>query len=222
MLAIPLLACAVPAAAEPGYSLSLATDDRYRGQTTSDGRPVATGTISYDDASGLYLGGSVTFSPTRDNGIRPIRWVQYGGYAHRLPSGLALDIGVTNRIYSRDVTLEYARAFVQGYVGVIGRNVSARLYYAPDYDGANGAAVYGEVDALLFDRENWSVTGHVGASMQGESRREAAHGPEFDLRLATTRRLGRLGLTASLVGTAPERRGDRWRGALVLAGTRAF
>lgn len=148
--------------------------------------------------------------------------MQYGGYAWRLPLGLALDMGVTNRVYSRDVTLDYARAFVQGYVGVVGRNVSGRIYYAPDYDGANGAAVYGELDALLFDRGAWSLSGHVGATMQGESRREAAHGPEIDLRLAATRRFGRLGLTASVVGAAPEHRGDRWRGALVLAATRAF
>src|SRR3954447_10821997 len=74
-----LLAIAVPARAEVAFSGLIASDDRYRGESTSGHRPVATFPASYDDASGFYLGASFTAVAARD-GIEPLRSVQYAGY----------------------------------------------------------------------------------------------------------------------------------------------
>src|SRR6476469_4008897 len=98
--ALPLLAIAAPARAELAFSGTIASDDRFRGDSTSGNRPVATLSGAYDDPSGFYLGVSVTAVAAGDYGIKPLRSIQYGGYAKRLKSGLSLDFGITHRISS--------------------------------------------------------------------------------------------------------------------------
>src|SRR4051812_13205191 len=55
-----LLAIAAPARAELAFSGTIASEDRFRGDSTSGHRPVATLTGAYDDPSGFYLGISFT------------------------------------------------------------------------------------------------------------------------------------------------------------------
>ena len=213
-----------PAAAQvgPGYSLSIASDDRFRGHSTSDKRPVATGTISYDHASGVYAGLSLTGGPTRDEGLRVLRSVQYLGYARHVGPGVSLEGGISHRIYSRQATVEYARTFTECYVGVTGRRVASRLFYSPNYDAYHHSATYAEVDALLLNQGDWSVTGHLGLLASPTYRQGDPQRVEVDWRAGVTRRLGRLSLSATLVGGGPDYRDHRFRGTAVFALTRSF
>lgn len=206
--------------AEPTYTLTLVSDDRFRGQSTSSSKPALTGTIAYDDLRGPYLGVSVTAGLTGD-GIRLLRSVQYLGYARRVGHGLSIDLGVTHRFYTSAATVEYARQFTEFYAGLAGRRVSARLSYSPAYHGQGNSATYGEVDALLLDRGDWSLNAHVGAlapPMYGR------HPQRFkpDGQLGLTRRLDRLAISATLVGGGPSERDHRYHGTLVVAATRNF
>jgi uncharacterized protein (TIGR02001 family) len=215
---------AAPAAAQvgPGYSLSVASDDRFRGQSTSDELPVATGTISFDHPSGGYAGLSLTAGPTRHDGPRLLRSVQYIGYARRLRPGLSLDAGVSNRIYTRQATVEYARRFTQFYVGIVGRRLSSRVFFSPNYDGNARSASYAELDALLLNRGAWSVTGHLGGLAPPSEPGRPVRRIEVDYRLGLARRVGRSAFSATLVGGGPDEEDHHFRRAFVLAATRSF
>lgn len=221
------LGLAAPAArAELGYSLTVASDDRFRGASTSDRLPIGTLAISYDDTSGVYGGISATLGPVRGEGVRVRRSVQYIGFAQRLSPQVSLDIGVSNRLYDRRATVEYARRFAQFHAGVIGRRVSSHLFFAPDYDGYGNPATYGQVDALLLDRGHLSITGHVGALRPSRSKRYG-RGLEYDWQLGASRRIGtQSSIGLSWVGGGPEpvyaRAARRGGSALVLSASRSF
>lgn len=188
----------------------------------SDERPVATASASYDDVRGPYAGVSVTAVATKDDGVQPFRSVQYVGYAHRLRSGLTLDAGVTNRIYTRYFTGEYARRFLEGYVGVIGRKVSAHLYLSPDYDGFGGDSAYIEANALLWERGRWSLVGHAGLlapSREPDQRRALK---EVDWRLGLNHNFGRLQVSAQWLGSGPDHETRRWQSGVVMGAVRSF
>lgn len=210
------------ASAEPGFSLTAASDDRFRGRSISGERPVATALASYDDVRGPYAGVSVTAVATRDEGVQPLRSVQYLGYAKRLHSGLTLDAGVVSRLYTRQFTGGYADVFVEAYVGVIGRRVSGRLYLSPDFDGRGGNSAYAEVEALLFERGRWSMSGHLGllAPPREPGQRRALK--ELDWRPGATRTFGRLGVSLQWVGSGPDDDTRRWQSGAVLSATRSF
>ncbi|WP_225421590.1 TorF family putative porin [Sphingomonas parva] len=217
------MVCALgaPAAAraEVAASASLASDDRFRGVSTSRSRPVAGLTLAYDDKSGFYLGVSGTLVLTRDDGIRPLRSVQYAGYARRVASGLQVDAGVTNRIYGSGYAGGYGR-LTEAYVGLVGRRVSAHLFYSPDGDGYGGDTLYGDANALLVARGAWSLSGHVGLLAAADD--AGAHRLVADGRLAVTRRFGRASLSLTWVGATPARKDEGARGTILLSVSRAF
>src|SRR5436190_194451 len=67
--AAAFLLTASPATAQAGVAVSIFSDDRFRGYSLSDGRPVGILDLSYDAANGLYgaLSGSVV--ATRHDGL---------------------------------------------------------------------------------------------------------------------------------------------------------
>jgi uncharacterized protein (TIGR02001 family) len=215
-----LLPFAAPAQAQLAFSGTIASDDRYRGDSTSGDRPVATFSVAYDDAHGPYAGISFTAVATGE-GIEPLQSVQYAGYVQRLKSGVSLDVGATHRISSHYYTGEYGREFTEAYVGIVGRRLSSHIFFSPDYDG-HGASVYAEVDGLLLDRGNWSLTGHVGALAPPSEAAERHRGFAADARLGATRRFGRTALSLALVAATPNRDRDRWRDTILVSLTQSF
>ncbi len=188
--------------------------------------PVGTLAISYDDISGLYGGASASIGPVRGDGVRVLRTVEFIGFARRIAPMVSLDVGVSNRLYDRHATVEYAHRFAQFYAGVIGRRVSSHIFYAPDYDGSGNAATYAQVDALLVERRRLSLTGHVGALRPPRSERYGRP-LEFDWQLGATRRIGaRSSIGLNWVGGGPEvdeeRTAPRWRGTLLVTASHSF
>ena len=220
-LAALLATCPLAAAAEPGYSVSLASDDRFRGRSTSDGLPVATATLSYDDRRGPYIGASLTAGPTRHDGVRLLKTVEYIGFAQRLSSRVTVDAGVSRYAYSRHATVDYARKLTQVYAGVIGRRWSARLSHAPDYDGYGHAATYAEVQIVPATFGPWSLTSHAGV-LSPLSHARYPTPWTVDWRIGVVRSWNRLTIGTALVGRGPDRRVGAPRAALVAAITRAF
>ena len=217
-----LAAIAAPARAELAFSGAIASDDRFRGDSTSGNRPVATLTGAYDDASGFYLGISVTAVAAGDYGIKPLRSTQYGGYAKRLKSGLTLDFGITHRISSRYYTGEYARDLTEAYVGIVGRRLSSHIFVSPDYDGHGGASAYAEVDAVLVDRGNWSVSSHVGVLAPPREQARTSREVEVDGRLGATRRFGRTAISLNWIAATPANDSRRWRSTVLASISHSF
>jgi hypothetical protein len=200
----------------------VASDDRFRGDSTSGERPVATFSIAYDDVHGPYAGISFTAVAAKGWSIEPLRSIQYVGYARRLKSGISLDVGVTHRISSHYYTGEYGRQLTEAYVGIVGRRVSSHLFFSPDYDGHGRAALYGEVEALLIDRGNWSLSSHVGALVPPREDPSQSRSIEIDGRLGAARRFGKTALSLNWVSATPAHDSKRWRGTVLVSLSHSF
>lgn len=209
---------ASPAAAQLGGTISLASDDVFRGYSVSNGDPVALLDLSYDNPSGAYAGASGAMVVAGNEGVRPLRIQLNAGYAKRVAPGLTLDVGATGTSYSHYSGLRSGRSYAELYLGVAGESVASRLSVSPDYLGS-GAAAYAEVNAKLASVASFDITGHAGALVPLGSYRSPTR---FDWQIGAGRTFGRIAVRASLSGAAPARDSSRrygryHRGAVVLA-----
>jgi uncharacterized protein (TIGR02001 family) len=218
---------ASPAAAQVGAAISVFSDDRFRGYSLSDGRPVGILDLSYDAPSGLYGALSGSFVLTRHDGLEPLGLQLNGGYARRLPSGLTLDLGIVHSNYSSYSSRGPGRSYTELYAGLGGKRLSSRIYVSPDYLGRGGWTLYSEVDANMPVARKLRISGHVGMLVQLEGRSNGeAYRPEFDWRLGIACNFGRATVNAAWTGTGPDhdlyQRRSHGRGALVAGVTFAL
>jgi uncharacterized protein (TIGR02001 family) len=106
------------ARAEVGAVASIYSDDRFRGVSVSDGRPVGILDLSYDAANGVYAAASGSVVATGD-GLKPLGLVLNGGYAERFRSGLNADVGVVYSHYSHYSGVSSGRDYTELYAGLI-------------------------------------------------------------------------------------------------------
>lgn len=218
-LAASLLTFSATAHAEIGASLTLQSDDRFRGSSISGGRPAATANLSYDDVAGPYLGASVTLAAAHDRAARFSSTTQYAGYALRLSSGVALDAGIVNRIYSRRFDVEYDHRFSELYLGLVGRRGAARLSFAPM---SGGNTIYAEGDTTLIDRTRWSLGAHLGLLFPHYRGWRTDPPAQLDWRLMLATHLGRFAVAAGYLGAAHRREGPHDHDGAVLSATWNF
>jgi uncharacterized protein Gcw-chp len=182
--------------------VSAYSDERFRGFSLSDGRPVAILDLSYDDAAGFYGALSRSVVASRE-GLRPLSATVNGGYARRLGSRFTGDFGVIHSRYSHYSGLASGRAYTEVYAGVSGRDVGTRLSISPDYVGTAGWTAHGEVNGhfdltptLLADCALGALLPIGGGAYSGSSRLQ------WDARVGLTQRLGPLSLHAALTARA--------------------
>jgi uncharacterized protein (TIGR02001 family) len=185
------LAAPSPVAAQVGAAVSFFTDNRFRGYSLSDGRPVATLDVSYDAPSGLYGNISGSMVATRHDGLRPLGVQLNGGYAKRLSSGLTVDAGVIHSNYFHYASRE-PRSYNEVYVGIAGKVLSSRIYVSPDYLGSGDWTIYGEADANVPVARKLRLTGHAGvlAPLNGRDYYDSPYRLEIDWRLGIARDFG--------------------------------
>jgi uncharacterized protein (TIGR02001 family) len=194
-------ALASPAAAQAGASVSIFTDDRFRGYSLSDGRPVGILDLSYDAPHGLYGALSASIAATRDDGLQPLGLQLNGGYAKRLSSGLTVDLGIVHSNYSRYSSRGPAKAYTEAYAAVAGKRLSSRIYVSRGYLKPDAWTLYGEVDANVPAGTRLRVTGHVGMLVPLNRRDTGVtYRTEFDWRLGIARDLGSITVSAALTG----------------------
>jgi len=99
-IAIAAALAPIPAAAQVAASIALKSDERFRGRSLSDGRPVATLDLSYDSKSGPYLGGSATAILTGKERAGLLGARTYAGYATRTPADIGLDAGIVAYLFT--------------------------------------------------------------------------------------------------------------------------
>ena len=182
--------------------MSVFSDDRFRGYSLSDGRPVAILDLSYDSPEGFYGALSGSVAATRHDGLEPL-WLQVnGGYAKRLSPNLSLDLGVTHWHYSKYSSAGSVESYSEAYAGLTGKFLSGRVYISPDYVHSGDWSLYTEVDGHVPAEGKWRVTGHAGLLVPFRSRigYETYH-PEFDWRLGVARDFGPVTASVSWSGT---------------------
>lgn len=194
-------ALASPATAQAGASVSIFTDDRFRGYSLSDGRPVGILDLSYDTPRGLYGAVSASVVATRGDGLQPLGLQLNGGYAKRLSSGLAVDLGIVHSNYSRYSSRGPARSYTEAYAGVGGKLLSSRISVSRGYLKPDAWSLYGELDANVPAGTRLRLTGHVGVFVPLDRHDTGAdYRTEFDWRLGIARDLGPITVSAALTG----------------------
>jgi hypothetical protein len=193
-------------AAQVGAVASVYNDERFRGYSLSDGRPVGILDLSYDDPGGLYgaLSGSVVASR---EGLRPLGLTMNVGYSRRLGTRLTGDVGVIHSRYSHYSSLASGRTYSEIYAGVAGKHVGARLSVSPDYVGTAGWTVHGEVNGHLDLTPRLIADGVLGALLPvGGGAYRGSSQLQWDARIGLTQRLGPISLRAALTtrGNGPD------------------
>ena len=191
-----------PAAqAQISAAVGIQSDYRYRGVSLSNRGPVATLDLSYDHASGFYVGGSA-IGETEDGGLDTLGFIEYAGFVTPKWKGVAWDFGVNNQNLSyyaeRRVPLNYSEV----YVGVIGEHLSAHLHYSPNYIRPGYDTLYAEVDGSMRPADNWRLFAHVGTTAPFGPDSAGRH-QRYDLRAGVARQFGSLELQASVTATTP-------------------
>jgi uncharacterized protein (TIGR02001 family) len=222
-----LLGAATPAMAQLGGSLSFQTDDYFRGRSLSEGRPVATLSLSYDDASGFYAAGAATGVATRRDGVKLLGFQENLGFARKIGTGPTIDVGLTNANYSDYFSGGYHAEYREAYVGLITEHLSTHIHYSPHYFRGGISTLYADADGVLRPLPLWRLTGHVGVLTQLDGPRPTGEPrTRYDWRVGLGRRLGPLDLQLAWTQGGPER--DYYdgeahhRGTLVFAATYAF
>ena len=121
-----LLVISAPAAAEVGVTGSIFSEARWRGTALSAGHPVAQLDFSYDDPGGFYAGVSASLVGSSEYGVKPLALQENVGFAKRLKSGPAIDIGVINANYSRYTGYGRSTGHSDVYLGVVGKVLRLR------------------------------------------------------------------------------------------------
>ena len=201
-----LAALLVPDAARAaaGGTLSLVSDDLFRGRSLSAGHPVARLSVALDLPSGAYLGTAGSVVLGRGSNASLLATQEYGGYARRLRSGLTLDVGLINTNYTRRWSGESARGYTEVYAGLLGRRFSSHLNVSPNYFQSGRVTAYGDVDAVLLAHGDWRAGVHGGVLLWLAGGRPAgAPVAHYDWRLGLTRRLGRFQAEAAWASGGP-------------------
>jgi uncharacterized protein (TIGR02001 family) len=202
-----------PAAAQVGTSISIFSDDRFRGYSLSGGQPVGIVDLSYDAPDGFYAALSGSAVATRHDGLQPLEVELNGGYAKRLSSGLTTDFGIVHSNYSEYSSRKSAKSYTEAYAGLAGKVLSSRISVSPDYLQRGAWTVYGEVDANLPAGKRLRVTGHIGilAPLDGRGYSGDTLRPELDWRLGLARDVGPVTLSVAWTGISHNRDLDQER-----------
>ena len=186
------------ARAQVGALVSIYSDDRFRGVSVSDGRPVGILDVSYDARNGLYAALSGRVAATRADGLQPSGFTVNGGYATRVSSRLTADVGVVHSRFSHYSGLSGRRYYTEAYAGLAGKLIGARIAISPDYLGTARWTAYGEVDAHVDLSRHTLVDFQVGVLTPIGGKYGSDNRPQLDARVGLAQRLGPVTLHTAL------------------------
>ncbi|RUL69421.1 TorF family putative porin [Dyella choica] len=156
-MAVLLALFAMQARAQLTGSASFVSDYRFRGVSLSDDRPAAQLSFDYDwPASGWYAGSMM--SNVRLDSRHAAQLLGYAGYAHRLNADFSWEGGVRYTRFSGHESYAYAEA----YTGLTFRQLTGRIYYAPNYFKAGYAVWYAELNDSHALAGPWYAFAHAG------------------------------------------------------------
>jgi uncharacterized protein (TIGR02001 family) len=202
-VAVALLAIPETAGAQTSASVTISSDQRFRGRSVSRGDPAVTLNLLYDHVSGLYLGAAATAS-VEESRLKIINVQGDIGFVHRLAAGSSLDIGVVRSNYGKYSSGERNAHYTEFYAGVLDRRFAVYVHYSPDYFQPGVSTLYTEVDGAVEPATDWRLTGHLGALA-----RVTGSGPPgsgrigYDWRIAAAHRTGPVELELALSGGGP-------------------
>jgi len=173
-VALPLVANAQAAAAEPDYSfsgnLSIGSDYRFRGFSQTDYQPTIQGGVDFAHKSGFYLGNwNSNVSSNLYNGA-PIEMDFYGGWKTSF-DGFGLDVGVIYYYYpgTGEYNPDFEAKNFEAYIGGSYGPVSLKYFYSfTDFFGLKGPGVdtkgsqYLDLTGTFDVGSGFAVVAHAG------------------------------------------------------------
>jgi hypothetical protein len=94
--------------------------------------------------------------------------------------------------------------YTEVYAGVAGRNLSAHIYYSPNYLGEHVGTIYANVDGAMSLSPDWRVFGHAGVLAPVErTRGSELKDPQYDVSVGVARRIGPMEVQLSGVSVGP-------------------
>jgi len=205
LLGSALILLAAPARAEIGATLTFATQDRFRGYSVSNGYPAATVSLSYDDAAGPYVEGSVMVAGNPSEGVERSRIEGNAGYALRLKNGPTLDAGIVHAEYTGYRIYGAQAVFTEVYAGVITNHLSAHVHYSPNYFQRGISTFYADVDGSAPLTPRLRLAAHYGRLFQLDGRHEQAGTSTSDWRVGVSTDVNRLGFELALASGSNKR-----------------
>jgi uncharacterized protein (TIGR02001 family) len=205
LLALASACLAGAAQAQVAASVSLQSDQQYRGHSLSDRRPIVGVTLAYDDDSGLYGGVAATTTAAHEGLGYGLGVVDYLGYARRLGAGPTLDLGVTDaNVISYKFPKHHRVDYQEAYVGLIGGNLSVHAHYSPNYFHTGIQTLYVDVDGAIRPTPEWRLFGHVGAlTPVGGPELPGSRKEHYDVSAGLARRFAHTELSFTWSSTGP-------------------
>jgi uncharacterized protein (TIGR02001 family) len=157
LLLLLLAAGGAAAQAQTSATLSIASEYSLRGLSLSRGRPVPQLRIDHDTQDGWYWGAFGSRAVLRARYATAVA-IAYGGRAHRLASGLDVDVGLSRTVFVRDARYSYTEV----YAGISSDRAAARLSLAPDYYYGAGRTAYVELNGTLPLGARLRLSAHAG------------------------------------------------------------
>lgn len=207
-----------------GGALSLDSDYRLRGVSLTDNRPALALSLAYDHASGAYAGAAVVAHEFPDGGGRLLGHMEYVGYAVQGPGGYAWDVGVNNQDFSPYGGQRFHLRYSEVYAGVSKGDLSARVYYSPNYLRSWGTTAYLDLNGVLRPADNWRLSGHAGALIPAGGGGGGSVRTRYDLRVGVARdfRAGEIRANFTTAWPTPNALSSRAGPALVVGASLFF
>jgi uncharacterized protein (TIGR02001 family) len=193
-----------PASAQLGASVAIDSDYRVRGLSVTDLRPAVSLSLSYDHPSGVYAGASLV-GQAGGPGARLIGRSEYIGFSAPLGPGRSWDVGVNNQDYELYFDHKFDLRYSEAYVGLVQGDLSAHLYFAPNYPRSGVNSAYAEVTGVHRIAEVWRLTGHLGAHerLGGSAARDGRRW-RYDSQVGVVREFPRAEVGLAWVASAPD------------------
>ena len=205
LLGSALALLATPACAEVGATVTLASQDRFRGYSVSNGYPAATFSISYDDAAGPYVEGSLMIAGNPSQGIERSRFEGNAGYALRLKNGPTLDAGIVHAEYTGYRIYGRQAVFTEIYAGLIAGHVSAHAHYSPNYFQHGVRTFYADLDGSAALAPRLRLSAHYGMLFQIDGSHEPAGSHMRDWRIGASTDVKKLTFEVALASGSDKR-----------------
>ncbi len=146
------------ARAQTSASVSLVSEYSVRGVSLSDRSPAPLFSLAWDSPQGWYAGAFAAAGLRLADRSGVAQLVAYGGYAHRLASGLSWEAGASNTTFRNASEYNYREV----YAGLASDRASGRIYLSPSYYGYGGRVVYAELNGFYPVDERIKLIGHIG------------------------------------------------------------
>lgn len=184
-----------PAYADVSSTITLSTDYDFRGITQTAGDPALSASLDWSTEPGLYVGAwasNVDWGPGAD---ADVEIDLYGGFRGSISEDFGFDVGAVYYLYEPGGD---DSDFAEVYGSLTYKIVSAKLWYAWDFNNTGDSATYLEANAAIPLPQEFSLGLHAGYS-DGDFWDAGPDGSYIDWSIGVSRSFGNFALSLKYI-----------------------